>query len=101
MPLARPIRPRVVALNHRIRQAAERHGVAVGETYGWDVCTDARLWSPDRLHASPLGHERIAAAVAHALALPGSDDSWTRALDDPPDGVPAGWRVVAGELRHA
>jgi lysophospholipase L1-like esterase len=73
-PLARPVRSRVGALNHRIRQAAQRHGVAVADASDHDVCTDARLWSADRLHASPLGHERIAAAIAHALDLPGSDD---------------------------
>lgn len=98
-PLARPIGSRVTALNHRIRQAAHRHGVALAETYGHPVCTDPRLWSPDRLHASPLGHERIAAAVAHALDLPGSDDSWTRPLAGPQAAVPGRWRAAAAELR--
>ncbi|MEU2391781.1 SGNH/GDSL hydrolase family protein [Streptomyces sp. NPDC007369] len=98
-PLARPLAPRVTALNHRIREAARRHGVAVAETADHPVVTDPRLWSPDRLHASPLGHARIAAAVAQALALPDSDDSWTRPL--PP--VPAATRgqAAAAELRWA
>ncbi|MGG7612618.1 SGNH/GDSL hydrolase family protein, partial [Streptomyces sp. ZG43] len=67
VPLARPLAPRVPALNARIREAAARHGVVV-ETYGEEVVVDPRLWSPDRLHAAPLGHARIAAAFAHALA---------------------------------
>ncbi|MDJ0346152.1 SGNH/GDSL hydrolase family protein [Streptomyces sp. H10-C2] len=100
-PLARPISSRVTALNHRIRQAAHRHGVAVAETSHHPVVTDPRLWSPDRLHASPLGHERIAAAVAQALDLPGSDDSWTHPLPGPLAATPAGWRTAAGELRWA
>ncbi|MET8049874.1 SGNH/GDSL hydrolase family protein [Streptosporangium sp. NPDC005286] len=100
-PLARPISSRVIALNHRIRQAAHRHRVVVAETFHHPVVTDPRLWCPDRLHASPLGHERIAAAVAHALDLPGSDDSWTQPLTDPRAAVPAGWRTAAGELRWA
>ncbi|MEU1180191.1 SGNH/GDSL hydrolase family protein [Streptomyces sp. NPDC005820] len=79
-PLARPLGPRVLALNERIREAAGRHGVVVAETAAHPVVTDPRLWSPDRLHAGPLGHARIAAAVAHALALPGSDADWTRPL---------------------
>ncbi|WP_201761389.1 SGNH/GDSL hydrolase family protein [Nonomuraea sp. K271] len=62
-PLARPFGPRAAALNQRIRAAARRHGVVVAETAHHPVVTDARLWSPDRLHAGPLGHERIAAAV--------------------------------------
>ncbi|MFE9622785.1 SGNH/GDSL hydrolase family protein [Streptomyces sp. NPDC006527] len=99
--LARPLTPRVLALNARIREAAGRHGVAVAETAGHAVVTDARLWSPDRLHASPLGHARIAAAVAHALGLPGSDDSWTHPLPAPDSSAPAGWRAGVAELRWA
>lgn len=98
-PLARPIGSRVVALNHRIREAARRHHVAVAETSHHEVVTDARLWSTDRLHASPLGHERIAAAIAHALGLPGSDDSWTLPLPPPETAPPAGLRAAAVELR--
>ncbi|MFD8996284.1 SGNH/GDSL hydrolase family protein [Streptomyces abikoensis] len=100
-PLARPVRHRVTALNQRIRRAAHRHGVAVAETSHHAVVTDPRLWSTDRLHAGPLGHQRIAAAVAHALALPDSDDSWTHPLPTPTTPPPAGWRAGAAELRWA
>ncbi|GAA0392969.1 SGNH/GDSL hydrolase family protein [Streptomyces luteireticuli] len=100
-PPARPVRHRVTALNHRIRRAAHRHGVAVAETGHHAVVTDLRLWSTDHLHASPLGHRRIAAAVAHALALPGSDDSWTHPLPTPTTPSPAGRRTGAAELRWA
>ncbi|MET9882069.1 SGNH/GDSL hydrolase family protein [Streptomyces sp. NPDC006430] len=79
-PLARPLSPRVAALNDRIRRAGRRHGVVVVETGHHPVVTDPRLWSADRLHASPIGHQRIAAALARALDLPGSDDSWTHPL---------------------
>ncbi|MET8678835.1 SGNH/GDSL hydrolase family protein [Streptomyces sp. NPDC004647] len=98
-PLARPIRSRVFDLNTRIRTAAARHGVTVAETAGHAVATDPRLWSADRLHAGPLGHERIAAAVAHALQLPGSDDSWTLPL--PPRAVPLRRGTAGAELRWA
>lgn len=100
IPLARPLGSRVTALNGRIREAARRHGVIVAETGSHPVVADPRLWSTDRLHAGPLGHERIAAAVAHALGLPGSDDSWTHALV-PALTVPTGHRAVAAELRWA
>ncbi|MEE1740327.1 SGNH/GDSL hydrolase family protein [Streptomyces sp. BE147] len=100
-PLARPVAPRVAALNHRIRRAAHRHGVVVAETARHPVVTDPRLWSPDRLHAGPLGHDRIAAAVAEALGVPGADDSWTHPLPGPPRATPAGWRTVAGDVRWA
>ncbi|MFJ8014301.1 SGNH/GDSL hydrolase family protein [Streptomyces sp. NPDC096339] len=96
-PLARPLRHRVSDLNDGIRAAAARHGVAVAETGREAVGTDPRLWAVDRLHASPLGHERIAAALAHALRLPGSDDTWTRSL--PPLPPVTGLRTAVDEAR--
>ncbi|MFH9728571.1 SGNH/GDSL hydrolase family protein [Streptomyces sp. NPDC017254] len=100
-PIARPVAPRIAALNDRIRLAAARHGVALAETSPHAAATDPRLWAADRLHASPLGHDRISAALAHALALPGSDDSWTRELA--PDQAPTAGavRAAAAELRWA
>ncbi|MEU0134539.1 SGNH/GDSL hydrolase family protein [Streptomyces sp. NPDC006296] len=97
VPLARPVRPRILELNARIGAAAARHGVTVVETGGHAVATDPRMWSADRLHAGPLGHERIAAAVAQALGLPDSDDAWTLPL--PPRAVATGWRTAGDELR--
>ncbi|MEU2320410.1 SGNH/GDSL hydrolase family protein [Streptomyces althioticus] len=96
-PVARPLIPRVTALNEGIRRTARRHGVVVAETALHPVAGDPRLWSPDRLHASPLGHERIAAALAQALRLPDSDDTWTHPL--PPQTLPTGLRAVGTELR--
>ncbi|MBO1334546.1 SGNH/GDSL hydrolase family protein [Streptomyces sp. VRA16 Mangrove soil] len=83
IPVARPLAGRVTALNARIRAAADRHDVAVADMALAPALTDRRLWSADRLHASPLGHARIADAVAHALELPGSDTTWTRPLPAP------------------
>ncbi|MER5279939.1 SGNH/GDSL hydrolase family protein [Streptomyces sp. NPDC002809] len=98
-PAARPLMSRVSDLNARIRAAAARHGVAVAEIDLHPVATDARLWSVDRLHTSPLGHARIAAAVAQAVDLPGSDDAWTHPL--PPQVLPKGLRSAGAELRWA
>lgn len=100
-PLARPFSSRVAALNDRIRRAAVLHGVTVAETSRHPVVTDPRLWSPDRLHASPLGHQRIAAAVADALALPDSDDTWTHPLSPPSPPPPTGWGATFAEVRWA
>ncbi|MFD6892040.1 SGNH/GDSL hydrolase family protein [Streptomyces sp. NPDC059957] len=101
VPLAKGAAPRVTALNERIRRAAERHGVAVADFARHEASTDPRMWSADRLHAAPSGHAMIAAGVAHALGLPGSDEAWTRPLPGPPPAAPAGLRGVAGELRWA
>ncbi|WP_327584844.1 SGNH/GDSL hydrolase family protein [Nonomuraea sp. NBC_00507] len=96
-PLARPLRPRVLDLNARIRDAAARHGVTLVDTFRLAYVTDARMWSVDRLHASPEGHARFAAGVAHALELPGSDDTWTAPL--PALAAPSPWRAAAVEAR--
>ncbi|MFG2992686.1 SGNH/GDSL hydrolase family protein [Streptomyces sp. NPDC048257] len=99
VPLARPVAPRIADLNDRIRAAAARHGVSVAETARPVAVTDPRMWTTDRLHASSVGHERIAAALAHAVGLPGSDDTWTHPL---PQQVPgAGGSGLAAELRWA
>ncbi|WP_314245855.1 SGNH/GDSL hydrolase family protein [Streptomyces kutzneri] len=99
VPLARPVAPRIADLNDRIRAAAARHGVTVAETARPAAVTDPRMWTTDRLHASPVGHERIAAALAHAVGLPGSDDTWTHPLPPPP--AAPGGSTVAAELRWA
>ncbi|MEV7858441.1 SGNH/GDSL hydrolase family protein [Streptomyces hirsutus] len=98
-PAARPLRSRLFDINDRIRAAAARHGVSVAEIEPHDVSTDPRLWSTDRLHASPLGHARIAEAAAQAIGLPGTDDSWTRPLPLLP--APTRLRATAAELRWA
>jgi len=82
-PLVRHLRPRVLDFNERVRQAARRHDAVLVDGFSHPVISDSRLWSLDRIHAAPLGHERIAAAVAHALEVPGSDESWTEPLPSP------------------
>ncbi|MEV0119997.1 SGNH/GDSL hydrolase family protein [Streptomyces sp. NPDC050703] len=96
VPLARRALPRVLELNARIRAAADRHGVVVLDTFPHRVTTDPRLWSGDRLHASPLGHARIAAGMADALGLPGHE-GWCGTLPPLPPASVLG--AVTGEAR--
>jgi lysophospholipase L1-like esterase len=98
-PLARHLRPRVLDFNERIRTAAHRHGALLVDTFPYPVTTDPRLWSADRVHATPLGHARIAAAVADALAVPGSDGSWADPLPPLPPIPP--WHRARTELTWA
>ncbi|MEU8125200.1 SGNH/GDSL hydrolase family protein [Spirillospora sp. NPDC049024] len=97
VPLARLARGRVLDFNDRIRHAARRQDAVLVDTFCHPVCTDPRLWSPDRIHATPLGHARIAAATAHALDLPGTDASWATPL--PPLPTPPPWQRAATEAR--
>lgn len=80
MPFARRIAPRLEAMNEALRQVASSTGALLVDFAAHPVASDRRLWSGDRLHANSLGHERIAAALAHALRLPGADESWIEPL---------------------
>ncbi|WP_066939317.1 SGNH/GDSL hydrolase family protein [Microtetraspora fusca] len=95
-PLVRHLRPKVLDFNDRIRVMAERHGATLVDTFHHPIATDPRLWSKDRIHATPLGHARIAAAAAHALKVPGAGPSWTDPL--PPLPTMPIWRRAAVEL---
>ncbi len=83
MPVARPLRARMAVFNAGVRAAAARTGALVADVGAHRVAGDPRLWSEDRLHANSLGHERIAAALAHALGLPGASDAWQDPLPAP------------------
>ncbi len=96
LPLARPIAARVRALNDALRNAAAASGAMLVDFARHAVGSDPRLWSPDRLHANSAGHARIAAALAWAIGLPGTDESWSTPL---PEAVPRSWREkVAAEV---
>jgi len=79
IPLARVVSPRLAAYNDAIREIGARTGAIVVDIDAEPVARDPRLWSADRLHASTLGHERIAAALCHAIGLD-TDRSWADAL---------------------
>jgi len=95
-PVARPARDRLVAYNNALRAIAARHGAIVVDLERHPVTSDRRLWHPDRLHANSEGHARIAAAIAHALALPGADEAWAQPL--PPVAPLRRHRALAADL---
>lgn len=97
LPIARPIASRVRALNDALRHASASSGAILVDFARHAVGSDPRLWGPDRLHANAAGHERIAAALAWALALPGTDESWSKPL---PQAPPRSWSaVLAAEIQ--
>ncbi len=96
MPLARPIEPRVAALNEALRRAAAASGAILVDFARHAVGSDPRLWSRDRLHANAAGHARIAAALAAALGLPGTDTRWSEPLEPARPRRPG--EVLAAEL---
>ncbi|WP_414660656.1 SGNH/GDSL hydrolase family protein [Horticoccus sp. 23ND18S-11] len=97
MPLARLIAPRIAALNQAFRLASRRTGAILVDFASHPGATDSRLWSDDRIHANADGHARIAEALAQALHLPGSGDSWKQPL--PPLKKPTRRQRCAAEAR--
>jgi lysophospholipase L1-like esterase len=93
MPIGRFLAPRVRAMNNAIRQAAASTGARLIDFAAYPVGSDPRLWSEDRFHVNVEGHARIAAALAEALGLPGTDDAWQQPL--PERSAPSRWtRIV-------
>jgi lysophospholipase L1-like esterase len=102
MPIGRLIAFRIRALNEVLRAVARTTGATLVDFAAHPVASDARLWNEDRLHANALGHERIAAALAHALGLPGANASWNDALPLTPSPGPGEWlrRELRWTRRH-
>ena len=97
MPVARWLTPRVEQLNGALRDISARTGAVVVDLARYPVAGDPRFWSDDRLHANARGHQRIAAALAQALGLPGSNASWSRSLPPSPATPLTAWML--SELR--
>ena len=93
MPIGRYLTPRVRAMNDTIREAAAATGARLIDFAAYAVGSDPRLWSEDRFHANAAGHARIAAALAQALGLPGTNEDWQRPL--PERNAPRRWTRMA------
>ncbi|GAB7069830.1 SGNH/GDSL hydrolase family protein [Mycobacterium hodleri] len=76
LPVGRFLGARVREMNAVVRAAAARHGFRLVDLYDAESMGDPDVWSPDRVHGSPAGHELFAAAAAEALDLPGSNHDW-------------------------
>jgi len=95
LPLARLIAPRIRAFNAGVRRVCGDTGARFVDFVPYSMATDARLWTTDRLHANPAGHTRVAAALAEALGLPGSNNAWSEPLPVLPPLDP--WQIVQRE----
>jgi hypothetical protein len=68
-PVLNRLRGKVAIYNENLRAIAQRHDAIVADMWALRELSDPRMWAPDRLHFSPVGHNTIAAMVLDALAI--------------------------------
>jgi lysophospholipase L1-like esterase len=78
--------------NANVWSIAQRHGAHVVDLWGMRSLADLRLWSDDRIHLIPEGHQRVANAALVALGLDPEDAAYDVPLDVAP---PAAFRETA------
>ena len=69
-PVLSRVRGKAAIYNENIRGIAARHDAIVADMWALRELRETRMWDPDRLHFSPLGHHTIARAVLATLNVP-------------------------------
>lgn len=94
--LGRMLGQRRLRLNAIYQELHDRYGMESLTDTTDSIFEDARAWADDRLHLSPLGHQRLAMAAAETLGIPGGSD-WNAPAEAPV--APGGWRTEVVWLR--
>lgn len=68
-PVLNRVRGKVAIYNENLRAIAQRHDCIVADMWALRQLADPRMWAPDRLHFSPIGHNTIATMVLDSLAV--------------------------------
>jgi lysophospholipase L1-like esterase len=68
-PVLGRIRGKVAIYNENLHTVAKRHDAIVADMWALRELRDPRMWAPDRLHFSPVGHQTIACMVLDSLAV--------------------------------
>jgi len=66
-PVLNRSRGKVAIYNENLRTIAQRHDAIVADMWPMSELRDPRMWAPDRLHFSPVGHHTIARMVLATL----------------------------------
>jgi lysophospholipase L1-like esterase len=94
-PVLGRLRGKVAIYNEHVHAIALRHDAVVADMWALRQLGDPRMWAPDRLHFSPLGHHTIARMVLQALAVENDLEPWrTEPLPPRP------WRQARTEDRR-
>jgi lysophospholipase L1-like esterase len=89
-PVLRLIRRKAAIFNMHLRAIAARRGCHLVDLWSMKVLTDARLWSPDRLHLTSDGHRRVALRACEVMGVPVMQD-WREPLPQALVPVPGAW----------
>jgi len=86
-PVLGRLRGKIAIYNENLRALAQRHDAIVADMWALRELTDPRMWAPDRLHFSAIGHHTIARMVLGALDVPNDLEPYA------PEPLPASsWR---------
>ncbi|WP_339620537.1 SGNH/GDSL hydrolase family protein [uncultured Salinibacterium sp.] len=66
-PVLNRMRGKVAIYNENIRAVAQRHDAIVADMWSLRELSDSRMWAPDRLHFSAVGHHTVARMVLASL----------------------------------
>jgi len=66
-PVLNRMRGKVAIYNENIRAVAQHHDAVVADMWALRELSDPRMWAPDRLHFSPIGHHTVARMVLQSL----------------------------------
>ena len=68
-PVLRRSRGKVAIYNENLRGIAQKYDAIVADMWALRELKDSRMWAPDRLHFSPVGHNTIARMVLESLGV--------------------------------
>ena len=71
-PVMRRVRGKVAIYNENLRAIAARHDAIMADMWALRELQDPRMWAPDRLHFSSIGHNTVARMVLDALGVENS-----------------------------
>ncbi len=91
-PVLNRSRGKVAIYNENVRAIALRNDLIVADMWSLRELRDSRMWAPDRLHFSPVGHNTIARMVLESLNVPND-----LILDDPEPVPTRPWRQARVE----
>jgi lysophospholipase L1-like esterase len=66
-PVLGRLRGKVAVYNENLRALAQKHDAIMADMWALRELDDPRMWAPDRLHLSPIGHHTVARMVLAAL----------------------------------